>query len=330
MSNYAFSDINDLICQLEHPNDISKEDLLRYICAMFSELSYYYIPKWELDKKKRAKLIPSNGYNLLIKEINEILDFKTIMRKFYDIKGGFEISTNKSVAIGIVAKDKLFIGIRGTVFMYDWKSNLRMKTAPVITHLVNDNCFISYSNMATIHFHEGFAYEATKLYPLIKKALKNKPEIKDIYICGHSLGGAVASILTELFKSDYHQENKYTIHPAYIFGAPRYATLSAYFNRTNMLPIQTRRPDDIVPILPPRFLGYIDHPCELLTDGTEYFDPKPYSGLFGNIFRWGKFLCDKIEPHKIENYRKDIGKSIKIDSKDLLLDVEKIKKEHLS
>ena len=49
--------------------------------------------------------------------------------------------------------------------------------------------------------HQGFASIASSLWPYIKSALqylvlqKNKGDIKNVYVAGHSLGGGVATLV---------------------------------------------------------------------------------------------------------------------------------------
>ena len=323
MTNYAFGEIYDLIQVLDDQTiKKSKRDAtLRYICALFSELTYYHIPQWEIDQKKRIKLVPCESYRSWIKGGGAAIDLNIITRNF-DFPG-FEISTPGVVAIGRMINKKLFIGIRGTSFLYDWRLNVRAKLAVVNRGVRSDDWLLRLIRVRSVRFHSGFAYEAMRLYPLIKKALNDKNlDPEEIYICGHSLGGAVAAILQELFLDK--------IKSVYIFAAPRYADLSAYFNRDIIFPIQTRRPGDIVPIVPPRFMGYVDHPHELSTDGTEYFDPSLYSRLFGDLIRWGCFLFGRFKPHDMETYRKEVGLSAGVSEDNLaLINVEEIKKEHL-
>ncbi|WP_404654355.1 lipase family protein [Raoultella terrigena] len=323
MTNYAFGEIYDLIQVLDdqNKNESERDATLRYICALFSELAYYHIPQWEIDQKKRIKLVPCESYRSWIKGGGAAIDLNIITRNF-DFPG-FEISTPGVVAIGRLINKKLFIGIRGTAFLYDWRLNVRAKLAAVNTEVKHDHWLLKLITVKNVRFHSGFAYEALRLYPLIKKALNDKNlDPEDIYICGHSLGGAVAAILQELLLDK--------IKSVYIFAAPRYADLSAYFNRDITPPIQTRRPGDIVPIVPPRFMGYVDHPHELSTDGTEYFDPSLYSRLFGDLIRWGCFLFGRLKSHNMETYRNEVGQSSGISGANLaLINVEKIKKEHL-
>ncbi|EKS6937665.1 lipase family protein [Enterobacter roggenkampii] len=324
MSEYALNDIYNLVQILDDPKteETKKNNTLRYICSMFAELAYYHIPKWEIDANKRVKLIPCQGYRSWIKDGGETIDLSAVTQSL-DLPG-FEVSTRSVVAVGRVVQDKLFISVRGTAFLYDWRLNFRASPVAVDMGIIEDHWFIPYNRAHIVRFHGGFAYEAMRLFPLIIKTLNSLDyQNKEIYICGHSLGGAVAAILQELLR--------FNSHPAYIFGAPRYADLTAYFHREQLPPVQTRRPVDIVPILPPRFMGYVDHPCELSTDGTEYFDPEPYSQLFGDWLRWGKFLYDGFEPHDIENYRKEIGLSAGLVDVDLpLIPFEQIKKNDLN
>ncbi len=67
--------------------------------------------------------------------------------------------------------------------------------------------------------HSGFVKAAKSVYPLVKTFIRNhKDPDSRIYLCGHSLGGAIATIVTGWLKNDQS-----TLDPraVFTFGAPR-------------------------------------------------------------------------------------------------------------
>lgn len=70
-------------------------------------------------------------------------------------------------------------------------------------------------------FHSGYVDVITELLPEIYRVLLLHPTIRTIYLSGHSLGGALVSILGHHL---YH-ELQYTCY-VYTFGSPKYAHVS--------------------------------------------------------------------------------------------------------
>ncbi len=73
------------------------------------------------------------------------------------------------------------------------------------------------------------------------------------------------------------------------------------------LPTHVRRPGDVIPTIPPRRIGYADHPYEFMTNGQPYLDSKARRSLIPDSWRWAKFLAKRFRPHMIETYRGELG-----------------------
>ena len=78
-------------------------------------------------------------------------------------------------------KNEIIIAIRGTADFQDVKSDLDI-------HHAHDNLLGDV--------HEGFYDQMKKLEPEIISILESVSPKKDIYVTGHSLGGAIAKLLT--------------------------------------------------------------------------------------------------------------------------------------
>lgn len=298
MYKYAIYEAQRLVGGLPSPID-DRCPTVRYLCALFSELAYYHIAQWELDDKKRAKLIPCEAYRALVagtggSSTGVAIDFSSL-----DFPRGFVVADRGGVAVGIVLNRLLFIGFRGTQFLFDWKVNLRSKLVPVNAgvHLRPSLIF----NTVCGRLHSGFSEEAARISARVLDAIRdaNFGDIDHVFLTGHSLGGAVAAI----------SENFIKVAPTSvcILGAPRYSDLSAYISLPHGPPAQVRREGDVVPTVPPRAFGYVDHPYEFTTSGTEYVDPAPYYSKFGGLIRWIQFLAGRFEPHDMETYRNELG-----------------------
>ena len=119
---YAFEEFRRLISDLQDP--ISDRDpVVRYLCALVSELAYHHVPEFEIDHKKRAKIIPCKKH---IEIVNAGIPTDVIQYiQGMDFMDSFVVVDRGVVAVGINANGFLFIGFRGTVFLFDWKINLQ-------------------------------------------------------------------------------------------------------------------------------------------------------------------------------------------------------------
>ena len=293
---YAIHELYSLVRSLGSPFS-DRSPKARYLCALVSELAYHHIPNWEIDDKKRAKLIPSEAYQELFAE-GRATDIRQAFQQL-DLPNGFVVEDRGVVSTGVVIDKLLFIGFRGTQFLFDWKVNLTARLAPITPRFRMRPASI-YSTLGG-GLHSGFAEEAIRISSKISDAISDAglSDIEHVFLTGHSLGGAVAAI----------SENFLRLGPTsvIIFGAPRYADLAAYFSMQWSPPTQIRRPYDVVPTIPPRFFGYADHPYEFATNGTAYVDPNIKNSMLGEIKRWIQFLARRIEPHSMESYRREVG-----------------------
>jgi hypothetical protein len=296
MEQYAINEVHSLLGKLSSlPDDRSPN--VRYICALFAELAYYHIPQWEIDDKKRAKLIPCDAYKALVRG-GAPTNVTTLLRQL-DLPHGFVVADRGVIAVGFVLNRLLFIGFRGTQFLFDWRINLRSRLMPVNPRIILRAPFVFSSISGRLH--SGFCEESIRISMRVRDAIhdSNLGDIDHVFLTGHSLGGAVAAI----------SESFIRVAPTSvcIFGSPRYADLSAYASLLSGLPTQVRRPGDVVPTVPPRSFGYADHPYEFGTNGAAYVDPASYSSAFGGCLRWVQFLAGCFEPHSMEAYRHELG-----------------------
>lgn len=313
--DYAFNEVHALLNSLNPATFDSLDPTapeFRYLSALFAEIAYHSIPEWEIDKRKRAKIykIPSSGYQDLI--ARGIWGNDNVTEAFIsaDLPRPFITSSAGVVVVGVVIHDIMFIGFRGTALLFDWKVNVRAELVRVesfqrsVRHRWLDECCYEDKTIFCGGVHSGFAEEAVRITKRIHDAIPavERESIKHVFLCGHSLGGAVAALSQHLF----------TKWPttAYLFGAPRYSDVAGYMTSDGNYPIQTRRPGDLVPTVPPRSYGFCDHPHELATNGEEYIDSSLNSWFPSDIYNWAKFLCSNADAHKMENYRMEIGESV--------------------
>lgn len=302
---FAFDEFPSLVRKLTSP--VLRDDpSLRYVCALMAELAYYHVPAFEVDDKKRAKVVvPCQGYRSIAIE-GYTTDVLGMLEK---IEGGhaFVVIDRGVIAAGIYIDNKIFIGFRGTKLLYNYDLSINLKFS-----LIESGG--GYSRFGPFHcpfsgrVHRGYLEEAVRVSDAISKNVnmlieKFNLRIENIFLSGHSLGGAVAAIAESFL---YRIDGK----PSVItFGAPRYCDAVAYQGKIGFLPTQIRRPGDIVPNFPPRSMGYADHPREFDTKGKEYPSNLRDSSKAYLPWRAILFLGKRFKPHDMESYRKELGQT---------------------
>ena len=319
--SYAFDEFVTLMSQL--PSPVSDRDpVVRYLCALVSELTYHHVPEFEIDESKRAKIVPCSGYGEIVRARGPTDIIQYLQER--DLADAFVVVDRGIVAVGILMNDMLIIGFRGTVFLYDWKINLRAS-------MVNVHSVSWLRSPALLHgiaggyrAHRGFAEEAVRVASRIQDEVRRmrKRQVHHVFHTGHSLGGAVAALVGNICRL----ESSSTI----TLGTPRYCDVAGYFNSSVGPPTHIRRPGDIVPFLPPRRMGYADHPYEFDTSGNPMREP--IRGCRWLHFAWcaGLFLGRGLEPHRMEAYRREMGRTARARwSDEPLVPHEKLRLAHI-
>lgn len=116
-------------------------------------------------------------------------------------------------------------------------------TSNVENIFVNIELKLAYDKHTKIALHEGFSQAAQAIYTQIKPIIK--PDYT-ISTTGHSLGGAIASILAMHFSVD-----SYSIGQVITFGQPKVTNVSGanQFSHLDITRVVTEK--DVVPLVPP-------------------------------------------------------------------------------
>jgi hypothetical protein len=126
---FAIEELPDLLARIDAAGEDEQVRLLRYVDALFAELAYHHVPTWEIDyAQERAKVVPSFAFRRLV-ATGRGLDATVALGG--DDFPSFAIITRGAVVIVSVQLDRVFVGIRGTVFLYDWRINLRFRLQSV-------------------------------------------------------------------------------------------------------------------------------------------------------------------------------------------------------
>jgi|TARA_R100000081_G_scaffold45005_1_gene21212 triacylglycerol lipase len=153
--------------------------------------------------------------------------------------------------------------------------------------------------------HQGFKEEVDKVYPDVEKLLDRVAKNKDIWACGHSLGGAMATILAQRleFKDGHNVDTLYT-YGSPRAGGPQFSKwCDKFLNHQRFV-----NNNDVVPCVPTVFrwrhngqCNYIKSTGEITTLGrwsSERIRDKGWS-LLTTILR-GRL--DIIADHNIDDY----------------------------
>jgi hypothetical protein len=287
--SYAFDDFRRLVSAL--PTPVSERNpLVRYVCALVAELAYYHVPQFEIDNKKRAMIVPCETYRAIV--AGGVATDVIAYLQGLEFSNAFVVVDRGVIAVGVFLNGLLFIGFRGTQFLFDWRINLR---APLVA--VSSGYYRAHYSQGRIH--RGFAEEAVRISARIDDALRDKgiEDVEYAFLAGHSLGGAVAALSESLLR----------FRPStIIFGAPRYCDVAAYYTFLKGLPTEITRTEDIVPFVPPRSLGYADHPYEFDPSGTPIIRSFVQSSVPYFFWRLSLFMGKRFKPHSMEMYRREL------------------------
>ena len=151
--------------------------------------------------------------------------------------------------------------------------------------------------------HRGFYAEYKKVIPGIKEALAkhNKKGVKDVWVCGHSLGGAMALLVSvELEPSG----------GCHTFGQPRVGN-AQFLKSVNFPYYRYRNNNDIVTKVPLWIMGYRHHgnlhyitsDCKIGKPGFKDWCKGMWAGIKARRF-------DSIGDHDIQAYYDNIDKAL--------------------
>ncbi len=286
---YAFDEFYELLNSI-HSDDLNPESnsTVRYLCSLVSELAYYSVTRFDIDSRRRVQVIPCVHYPDVIagrtdNSVEQYLEGLDL--------GHFLVEERGIVAVGVIAKKTLFIGFRGTAFLYDWRVNLQASLLQFSPHLGG-------------RLHRGFFEETVRIVPKLINRMREQDcqGIDRLFLTGHSLGGAVAAITARLVGFEARSA-------LCTFGSPRFSDvhmqLSPPFVWSPQAHVQAS--GDIVPFVPPRWMGYADNPSVIGTSGESDSPHRWGSTWLYVVWRLGLFLGRRLRNHSVECYRKQVG-----------------------
>ena len=185
--------------------------------------------KYTYDKKEELEV--TNIDELFVKTLElceESYDFDSsyAVDKYF-IMGNFPVLFNYE-------ENNLFLAFRGT----DSISNIitDISTSSIFgnrTKLQDYKIFneILSAEHQKLTCHSGFLKELASYYQELRSEIDKYSEtVNDVVFCGHSAGGALASLMYYVYVNDRNTKNKLDVSYTVTFGSPRWL----YNNRTNI------------------------------------------------------------------------------------------------
>lgn len=164
--------------------------------------------------------------------------------------------------------------------------------------------------------HSGFNREVDDLWPVLEELLRGSQQ--PVWFCGHSLGGAMATICAYRCKTSSITGDPQELHT---FGSPRVGC-RRYVRHARVTHYRWVHNNDVVTRVPPAWMGYRHCGSEIylnrfgkirkLTGLLRSRDR--WRGLIGGLFKW---KLDLLSDHSIHLYAKHIAAAVEEESKAL-------------
>jgi triacylglycerol lipase len=153
--------------------------------------------------------------------------------------------------------------------------------------------------------HSGFNREVDDLWPLVEEVLRGSD--RPVWFCGHSLGGAMATICAYRCKKSSLTANPRELHT---FGSPRVGN-GRYIRHAALEHYRWVNNNDLVTRVPPPWMGYRHGGDEIYLDRNGHI--RRLTGLLRSRDRWRGFLkglargqIDPLADHSIHLYAEHI------------------------
>jgi len=163
--------------------------------------------------------------------------------------------------------------------------------------------------------HAGFKGEVDKLWADIRVSMGRKAG-RDIYVCGHSLGGAMATICASRLRSETRKGN---VKALYTYGSPKVGGKLfvwgidelEHYRHVNNNDMVTRVPLWIMGYRHHGYLTYINHYGNIRSMTSYQRFKDKMRGRWAAIRKFQFF--DGIRDHDINKYCKKLKKLVKIE-----------------
>jgi triacylglycerol lipase len=177
--------------------------------------------------------------------------------------------------------------------------------------------------------HSGFNREVDDLWPLLEELIREDQH--PVWFCGHSLGGAMATICAYRCTTSSLTENPRELHT---FGSPRVGC-KRYVRHAAVTHFRWVNNNDVVTRVPPVWMGYRHCGSELYMDRfgrirklTGVLRARDrWRGLWGGLWQW---RIDLLTDHSIGQYAEQIASAVEKELEGLAADRGEIAVEELA
>ena len=166
---------------------------------------------------------------------------------YADLYNIYNIHGEKALVGRFIDTNTLFISFRGSKTIENWIDNVQFS---LICPYDNKNICVETG------FYKVFEYMKNDIHSAIENYV-NQYSIKNILFTGHSLGGAVATLMAYHFASENINIELVT------FGSPRVGNIEFVNHFPNIVSYRITHYYDIVPHIPQEFLEYLHIPHEI-------------------------------------------------------------------
>jgi hypothetical protein len=200
------------------------------------------------------------------------------------------------------AKKRINVIFRGSESKSDWYYDLK-----IFKHKLDDK--YQPENYNDVYVHGGFYEQLTtndsynKILELLKKTLEEKSDY-DIYITGHSLGGALCTLFGYMLS--FEIDNDITIVS---FASPRVGNNDwklAFNEKPNLNHFRVSNNRDVVTAAPMINYKHVGHCIRLFDDDYRYYPEYTYNGWW----EFSLFNCWRVSDHMCESYYQRLLKNV--------------------
>jgi triacylglycerol lipase len=157
--------------------------------------------------------------------------------------------------------------------------------------------------------HSGFNREVDDLWPLLEDLIRDNTQ--PVWFCGHSLGGAMATICAYRCKTSSIASNPRELHT---FGSPRVGC-KKWIRHAKVEHYRWVHNNDVVTRVPPAWMGYRHCGSEIYLD--RYGRIRRLTGLWRSRDRWRgllkglfKWKLDLLADHSMRLYAQHIAAAL--------------------
>lgn len=277
------------------------------VCAELCALVYNELRPYELKRASRIHLFASEQFRRL-QQAGQVRHILPSINENNREASAIVVANRYAITLVIKMGTVIFIAIRGTIFskLWDWKFNVDTRK-----YYVPQRGYVS--KCKNVFFHRGFFEAIAPQLRAIGHALSQldrKEETRTVVLTGHSLGGAMAAV-AKAFGIDIPLGGAAFRHMgncnAYTFGMPRYASAGAVFEYDG--PYHVLRPQDLVPKLPTRRMGFFDSANEYIVSDKGSIEATERTDIFD---AWDHLFSIRasLEAHSIEGYADSIANAL--------------------